>query len=497
MDDLTPKSPFEEISDDYTEEEAKVVQEASLVKLHQQAVANDWPVEICFTAERKAISDGVDICNYDNYLDLLKETIANEIIKLKHSRVSPQKMIDDKLYEKYNSTAVYASEVLTYVTCGNSYKEKLNVELYESESISVLLQLECKWLQEVIDNIIANWSSPYISEYVEHYLKTIGVKEDEYESNKKTLIENLPDTIRNEDSPETYKQWRAIDIICNGDTRKKFAANDGSDTIVKDDFDISGLSDAIFGETTRAIDYSAKLENYIDDGVPVRAADAYATEEVLEDMPEEESEPFMTKAGSFAGRVIGLKYEAANNFEEAMRESLGPHADEWIENREKVKQRKQELREKKLEQKQELKDRKLELEQELKLKEQGQKILASAQPVQNVVNPVYTQQGRHSQRYGQPQYATNGYRASGRRGTAGGGRDFAPYIPLPVLMAGVHLIVALFIFLLFGNKTGTFASIGLVVASLGFLKQKMQEPKAVPVIIGGYAIVVVAFLLNF
>ena len=73
--------------------------------------------------------------------------------------------------------------------------------------------------------------------------------------------------------------------------------------------------------------------------------------------------------------------------------------------------------------------------------------------------------------------------------------NFAPNVPIWLLSILVNAVVGLLIWLLFGKTSAIFSAIGLVVAVLGFIKQKHNEPTAIVTVIADYAIVALSIIL--
>ena len=64
------------------------------------------------------------------------------------------------------------------------------------------------------------------------------------------------------------------------------------------------------------------------------------------------------------------------------------------------------------------------------------------------------------------------------------------------MVSGVNLLIGLLVWLFYGKSVALFTAVGLIVAVVGFLKQKHNEPNATITIIAGYALAVLAIFLT-
>ena len=400
------------------------------------------------------------------------------------------KYADNLIKTTYNTSAVTIMDVLQRAT-----NDDLKLDVYEREVFSVIMQIDSPWVANAVNDTHANWEReyPFANDYVEEYLMALGVAPERFEDNKRALVNALPDHIKSETSPEIYKQYLAVMYLQNG----------GSCGDTDCDY-----AEAIFAETSRIIEYSAVVEDALEQGTPSQLASAKATERVAEmyyediesnasprNMQEVDPEKVSIagKVGNLAGKVIGFKYETASNFEEMFKEGLGDYGEQWAQNREEVKARKEELRRRKeeLEHQQALADIEFEAEQK-RLKEQQKQQSAMLRNQERMVNNC----GYRGPSYRQPTYRNSQNYRYNNMGTYGAYNNFAPQIPPFVIGILVNVVLALISLLVLGKATTVFVGIGLILSSLGFIKQKMNEPNAILTILAGYALAVLAILIK-
>ena len=363
---------------------------------------------------------------------------------------------DSLITSTYNTTAVIALNIIQRAT-----DDQLQLDIYEFHMYSVILQINKPWVSDIVTSILADWETQeYPKKFVESYLTGLGVPEDKWEDNKRDLLKILPDNIRKEKSPDIYKQFKAVYMILQ--------RNNPDEEV--------DLSEKIFSQTEQCIEYQANLEKAMEDGVPALAASAMATEAAIESMDDETKKKISAvgiagAAGAFCGKVISFRYKTAKSFDDMLRENAGEYGDIWADNREAVRKRKEELKQKKAELKHEEKIAKIEAKSNERIAKQANTTIH--RPVNN-----YNNTNRRNSRYNQQV-----------------SQDFSPKIPLPIIVGGIHLLLALLLWLLLGKSKAIFSIIGLVVAFIGFLKKEHNEKGYVLTIIAGYALFLLAMLL--
>ena len=378
----------------------------------------------------------------------IKKSIDMEIRRLEQVEDIAQ-YCDNLINKHYRTSAVTTMDLVKLSTT-----KELKLELFKEPVYSIIIQIKRDWVSNHVSEVLAAWeTSEFPKKFVEEYLVDIGVTKDAFDKNKSDLVKMLPTNIQNEKSPDTYKQFRTVQLLLQ--------QNNADDS----------LSRMVLGNRIQNIEYGAALEKGIEDGMPALAAQAYATQMAVKSMPAS-SRPIglAGAAGAFCGKVISIKYKAAKNFDDMMRESLGEYYADYDSNKELVKQRKAELKERK----------------QLQRQQQQQQTVVDAQNIQQQVNvkPQQRQQQRPQQaKLSQP--------------TKQEVRDFNPDIPVPVIVAIVNIVVGLLTLALFGKTTGTFAAIGLIIAFVGFLIKETGGDKALLTILGGYGLYLVAVILVF
>jgi len=412
--------------------------------------------------------------------DRIKRSVDMELAKLVKIK-DIATYADSLIRSVYETSAVIAMDLIKKAT-----PEELNLELYKEPIYSVILQINKSWVQEKVASILASWETrDYPRMFVESYLKSLGVPEEDYIKNKQSLISYLPENIQKEKSPDTYKQFTAVKLI--------YQHNDPKESV--------DLSDKIFKETMRIIEFDATLQKEMEEGTPALAATACATEAAIEAMPEEEKSRIKPiniagAAGSFCGKIVSFKYETAKNFDDMMRESMGEYGDAWLANREAARARKEELKQRKAELKQEAAIRKEELKAEEKERRQERKLEERQyRQQQQMYNSNYSQ-GYDRRRQGN---YNKGYKNNYNKGYTNrnySGRNFAPSIPLPLIVAAINVIVGLIIWAIFGKSIALFSCIGLIMSFVGFLKANYSEPGAIPTVLLGYGITAIAVLVS-
>lgn len=409
--------------------------------------------------------------------------------------------LKNQIYATYNTSCVDPMDLLE-LTKDN---DNADLELYEQPIYSLILNIEEDWVAELVDSIRYDWeTSEEVNEYVNSYLRGLGVPDEDMDINKEALLTVLPDVLRDESSPVQYKYYRAVQLLCNDPNKNKEV----------------DYEKAILEETDRLLDYASTLSNKIEDGVPFSAAEAMATEEVVRNMPDDSpvkksitADSVAAGVGGFCGKVVKLKYSVSQSFDEALHEGLGEYAEDWDDTLSKIKDKQREKREHREIVKQERKEARDEAKQrqpelameEAKHVEVNHKQHTDADDLGGRALKHRRDASYDNRYYGQNDYYNQrnynqykrGYKQQnyGYRQQVNRGRDFAPAIPPAFLAIGFNVILALLCLLLFGSRYGTFSIIGLVIASFGFIKTKLNEDNAIPMIIIGYIIFIIALIL--
>lgn len=486
---------FSVTPEEYTESDEKSSQETPTVNIEEfrnKAISDGYGETAI--EEALKLADG-STKTYEDFEKLISKAVSNAKAEetekaMKKVRLKESIELEVARLRKINDIAVYADSIIAneYNTSAviamniahRASDEDLQLDLYETPMYSIILQIKKDWVAAIVSDILADWETQdYPRQFVESYLAGLGVPEDKWEENKRDLLKILPDNIRNESSPDIYKQFRAVHIILQR----------------KDPEEETDLADKIFSQAMQSVEYNATLEKAMEDGIPALAASAMATEAAIESMPEESRKKISVvgiagSAGAFCGKVINLRYKTAKTFDDMLRENVGEYQDVWDANREAVRQRKAELKQRKAELKQEEKIAKMEAKAAEKVIREQERQAANTYRAQ--------EQFRERQSRQQPyqQYNQNNRRQQQYRQNNNVNTDFNPNIPLPLVIAAVNMVIGLLTWAIFGKSTAIFCAIGLVIAFVGFLKREHQEQGAILTIIGGYALALVAMLIG-
>ena len=453
---------------------------------------------------------------------LLKKSVDKEISTRLSKIDDLSQHLANLIYTQYNTTAAGVADLLYQAENNPAYEDDIRLDIYHTPMYSLILQYDKPWVEDIVYLVRDNWEdNPTVMDIVNEYIDSLGgPKEDgNYESEYQTLLQYLPDNLRNENSPLMYKAFRAVLLI----RREK------DDPYEQEEFTEKLLSNA---EATD--DYLAELDLSMDDGIPYEASNINATEAAAETLNEEKFN-LSNKVGKCVGWCMNVKYNTAKSFEDGMRDAIGDERyAEYLEHREDVKaekelkhQERQQRREERRRQ-QEIDDaveaERLEEEREIRREEReikrqereqqrqqqmyNQQQCNQQQQMYNQQQGYYQQQPkqgffgsrRQPNQYGN-QYGYNNqygnqynYGYNNQKPYINNG-NFAPNVPIWLLSILVNAIVGLLIWLLFGKTSAIFSAIGLVVAVLGFIKQKHNEPNAIVTVIAGYAIVALSIIL--
>lgn len=508
---ISPSHGFFEVTDESGITASNVkneVPEERKNDYRERALNNGYPEELVERAIEQ-MTDSITI--YSQFEHLMEKIVDADIEKEKEQKAGNarlmkairndlQKLWNDRnivstcataLYNTYNTTAVSPAELCEELRGS----EDLKLDVYREPIYSITHQVKRPFVANAVNACLAKWeNSPVITGIINNYLDSTGVPESEREANKKSLLGFLPDNIRNQTAPDVWKQYQAVCIITG--------RNLGADADASDD---------IFSTQESATDFAARMESYIDDGVPYDAAQRQAVEDHYQDMPEEERISIFGQAGKFVGKAIKFKYDAADSFNSLVERSLGDKAPMYFEHREEIQARKQEMKRIKQENKVAIQQAKLErkLEQIKEPKEEMPREPKQHAPMGNGFGNARYPDTRYNTGYNQGgMFGRGGYNQGGMFGRSnygggygsgyggGYGGNFAPRIPVFMMAILIHVIVALLCFLFFGVSKSIFPVAGLLLATFGFIRKRMNEPNAVVMIIAGYVITVIAFWVS-
>lgn len=382
----------------------------------------------------------------------IKASIRLELDNLK-SIEDPVKHLESVIYKVYNTTAVNGTELI----CESKGNENIKLGIYEHPVYSLIMQIKRPWVADLVNKCLAKWEdNPVVNRYIMQYIDYMGIPAEDVEQRKADLINLLPDSIKQEASPDAYKQYMAVHLLMQEHKRDEPSAN----------VELLSNEDDL-------VNFAANFENYAEDDVPFDAAISVASEDAYA-----QSASWADKVGSFVGKTISLKYNLACNIEDALRQGLGDHADDYLQNRERIKAQRAELKAKKQEIKHE--QRMAELETKKAMYQEQSK--AEQQQSQ------YQQQMKCQQQLHQRQSQSSIY---DHRSV-----NFAPQLPLPALVGFGSFTLWLIIALFFGKTVRVVCGVGLVVFTFGFIRKHVGEPKAINLIIGGACVTVLGLLFG-
>lgn len=305
------------------------------------------------TNEVKESNDGATIANAQKEELQAKYGIVLDTVR---DLQNPAEYLDKRIQTVYNTTAVTAIELIDTVGTENPY---LHLDFFGEVYLSLICQISENWVRLMIERCLAKWiDNTVVSDYVDSYLhcEHPDYTPEQLVESRTELINLLPDSIREENSPDLYKEFKAVELL-----------------LQKRNID---HSENMFQTSDDVIEYCASFEDYIEDDVPYVAANAQASEDFVQ---AREKKPLSERTGNLIGSVIKFKYNTAKSFEDAMRESLGEYADTYFDNRDLIKQKKLQHKQERQLLREEMKMKREELKQQAKLNEMEYKARAQEQ----------------------------------------------------------------------------------------------------------------------
>lgn len=499
MFEVTPED-YNSEDEQHDESEITELDDATISQYRQQAENDGYTstviqgaVELakpdnctCYQDFEKLIQKVMDDAESAEVEDNLRKSRVKQAVQIEINRLKKNEKIaeyaDEMIYKTYHTHAVCVLDIFS-----NATEEQLQLDIYQEPVYSVIIQINKEWVNDIVQKVLASWETrEYPKEFVENYLKRLNVAPEDMDRNKVDLLKILKGTIyENDVAPDIYKQFKAVQIIQGN----------------QDPIDEEDLANKIWSQTKSMIEYDALLEYEMEQGTPMQAATACATEGAIESLSEEEQRTIkptgiIGNAGAFCGRVLSLKYRTAKNFDDMMMESMGEYAPIYQQSREAARQRKQELKEHKAELKQEAAMRRE--EEKIIRKEESRARRAEDREIQRQQrqysnNRQSQQYYNYNNRNQQRGYSNSRYGYNNNVNVQG--RDFNPSIPTWLIATIINVVIGLFTLLIFGKSTAIFGAIGLIVAVVGFLKIKAQEKGAILTIIGGYALYIAAIVI--
>lgn len=380
------------------------------------------------------LSQAISSIEEDEERELMKQLNIRKSIELEIKHLENKnvfELIDRRILQVYNTSSVTSLELVD--ECQKTFSEAQE-EMYKECRFAVYMCMKSDWVKNALMTIMDKWdASMDVKRYVTTYLKRINIPADNYNAGIRSLISYLPENIQNENSPMMYKAFRAVQISVS-------SGFNGTAT-----FEDDVLNSDVYYNTL--LDCRSK-------NIPLLAAEQLATSVTAK------KEGLVPNAGLLLGKVVALKYQLANTFEEAMNEGLGERADEFYENREKKKEEREQKK----------------LERAVKKDaERAQKISDSVKvSAPKKVNPTPQRKVQH--------------------------KDFNPYIPTWLAFTLGGIVVSL-VSLLFGKFCFVIMLVSTSVASYGWfcMDKKVTVGGKPPVllVLGGYACAVLVLAFRF
>ena len=344
-----------------------------------------------------------------------------------------EKDITDAIRMNYNTTAVNAADLEQRVR-GNP---ALRLDVYDNIYVSILNQIREPFIAQAVYDCLSAWeNNEDVINFIKRYLISKGIPEDKLEEERELLVKRLPDKVKNEDSPLLYKQFKSIEYTMQ---KKAEIANK-----------------EVFEDPEASATYMASMENSREDGVPIEIANTVASEDAL---TVKRNKGVSSALGSTVGSVVKIKYAMQENYNAAMKDAMGEFSPRFESDYAASKERKAELRQ----------------EKEMRKKQQEQS------------------QSRSTTQYNSrtPQY----HNSNVSRADKLVGGDISFNVPKWLIAMGVHVLVIIVLALIKGWGLAILPGGGLLVASLGFIKHARGGDNAIPLVVAGYAIAVIAMLI--
>lgn len=356
---------------------------------------------------------------------------------------NPNAHLESLIQQKYNTTAVTSMDLIQH--CSTS--SNLKLELYQKPVFSLIVQIDAPWVKESIDACMNKWKTDkYVRTYVGKYLRDKGI------TDTSKLLDLLPDVIRNENSPNEYKLFRAVQLA-----RQQGA----SEEVVEMD----AVSDDAF------LCYNDTIDTTFKGNTPFLMAEIVATEEAIRSMSAVERKSLFTNASNVYGKAIRLKYQTAKSFDDAMRSSLGEYYEPWKASKDKR------------------------IAERAQKKEQRRQ---AAMQKRNAVEPPKTNAGKvddNAKEYNkQSGKVGQNSKPEKQKEVVNIGPNYKD-IPFPFIITGVHILLALILWLILGKVKAVMLLLCFVVASGGFFMLKKEKLKSSLAIALSYVLIFIIIIL--
>lgn len=399
----------------------------------------------------------------------------------------------------YHTTAAGVVDVLYHAEFDEEFKDNLNLEVYQTPMYSVILQIESEWVGKLIQKTVAAWDGhTVVQNQIDAYIDSLGGPKvpGDYESEYKALIDILPENLKNENSPDLYKAYRAMLLL----------QRDNTDPYLQKEFESKLLNNADAYET-----YASEVEFDMLDGTPSEAASYDASSVAYEQFTEEEKSGLNVKVAKTLANAVGwginLKADAVQAYSDTLKSTIGEeNYIAYEENKETKRLEREAAHElRKAQHAAEKEERRAEKAEEERVKSQQQQQQTQQQAQQQPQksrslfgrNHDEYYDNRYRNQYMNSRYANHnhyGYN-QGYNSRAYGQGNYSPQVPIWLTVSLLNIIIGLIIWLVCGKTLAIISAVGLVISTVGFLKQKHGEKGSVLTIVVGYCIVALTIFI--
>lgn len=339
-----------------------------------------------------------------------------------------------------------------------------DLDEWGSVVIAMSNNIDAPWVQAAISDCYKFWTSEFITNYIHGFFESQRVKDELIPALSEQMISHLPTVYQQEQSPEEYKLYKAVCVQI---------------ALTGTNYPVYAFNSILSGEASHTVT----------DVFPMPSKPKTSQEPVKETT-------IWAQAGKLAGKIAAIPDE----FNTGVQDGLGQYAETHNERKAiKTEQRAAKAEQQKVETaNEEVRDGEVEKvrnEYEHKLELERQKWQLENEQLRNSERARRQQEYINSVRNGTIQQRNKGYANTNVN------FDYSPHIPLPMLVTGMHAIIALVVYFL-DSGAGMLAACALLIASIGwFTKDKPKRPgtKITPgmLILIGYAIFIVSLVIIF
>lgn len=370
--------------------------------------------------------------------------------------------IESRIQRKYNTSAVSSMDLLEAVI----QDSKLRVDVYKRPVYALAVQLEEDWIEPYVKQCLHNWETDEsVQSTIDAYLTEQGAKDPEaFEAGRRHLLSLAPPALAQENSPDVYKLYKIIQL----EAGKR-------DEVIQQKL----LEDE---EARRT--YMASMYNSIERGdTPSMVAEQQATEDAYYEQCSRAGKGISGAVGTVAGAVVRLKYSVADNYESALRETLGKYSDNYDEDRERAKEKREQVKV----QREQLEEARFKETQSV----YGNPNIPYSDNAYTMRNQQYGHRNmnrRTRNAYNQNYGYNNGY-GYGQYNTLGAQR-----MPMFIIAIIVHVLVTLVFALFKGWGGALIPAIGFILASIGWVQQRMGVRDFWKFLAGGYLLAILGIV---